>query len=195
MGDPVSRNSAVEEFQTQAMILVTIVGIMWGLEIIDVVVLGDHLNQLGIHPRQLSGLVGIPLAPFLHGGFRHLIANTVPLVTLGWFVMLRRTEDFWWVSIISVVVGGLGVWLIGGTGTVHIGASGVVFGYLGFLLLRGYFERSASSILFSIMIFCLYGGLVWGILPWQQRGISWEAHLFGFLGGVLAARLLARPVR
>jgi membrane associated rhomboid family serine protease len=89
----------------------------------------------------------------------------------------------------------LGVWLIGGTGTVHIGASGLVFGYLGFLLLRGYFERSASSILFSIMIFCLYGGLVWGILPWQQRGISWEAHLFGFLGGVLAARLLARPVR
>ncbi|MEY2978340.1 MAG: rhomboid family intramembrane serine protease [Prochlorotrichaceae cyanobacterium] len=195
MRDPVSRNSAVEEFQTQAMILVTIVGIMWGLEIIDVVFLRNHLNQLGIHPRRLSGLLGIPLAPFLHGGFRHLIANTVPLVTLGWLVMLRRTEDFWWVSIISVVVGGLGVWLIGGTGTVHIGASGLVFGYLGFLLLRGYFERSASSILFSIMIFCLYGGLVWGILPWQQRGISWEAHLFGFLGGVLAARLLARPVR
>jgi membrane associated rhomboid family serine protease len=99
------------------------------------------------------------------------------------------------VTIISVVVGGLGVWLFGGRGTVHIGASGVVFGYLGFLLLRGYFERSAGSILFSLMIFVLYGGLVWGILPWQQRGISWEAHLFGFLGGVLAARLLARPVR
>jgi membrane associated rhomboid family serine protease len=195
MRDHSSGNSALAEFQIQAITLVTIVGIMWGLEIIDVVLFGNRLDQLGIHPRQLSGLVGIPLAPFLHGDFRHLIANTVPFVTLGWLVMLRRTEDFWWVTIISVVVGGLGVWLFGGWGTVHIGASGVVFGYLGFLLLRGYFERSAGSILFSLMIFVLYGGLVWGILPWQQRGISWEAHLFGFLGGVLAARILARPVR
>jgi len=195
MRDHSSGNSALAEFQIQAITLVTIVGIMWGLEIIDAVLFGNHLNQWGIHPRQLNGLVGIPLAPFLHGDFRHLIANTVPFVTLGWLVMLRRTEDFWWVTIISVVVGGLGVWLFGGWGTVHIGASGVVFGYLGFLLLRGYFERSAGSILFSLMIFVLYGGLVWGILPWQQRGISWEAHLFGFLGGVVAARLLARPVR
>ena len=190
-----SVESAMSEFQTQATILAILVGIMWGLELIDLILLGNRLNQLGIHPRSLTGLLGIPFAPFLHGGLRHLIANTFPFITLGWLVMLRRTEDFWSVSFISMVVGGLGVWLIGGSGTVHIGASGLVFGYLGFLLLRGYFERSFSSIAFSLVILFLYGGLVWGILPWQQRGISWEAHLFGFVGGVLAARLLSKPVR
>jgi membrane associated rhomboid family serine protease len=89
-----------------------------------------------------------------------------------------------------MLVSGLGVWLFGASG-VHVGASGLIFGYLGFLLLRGYFERNFPSILLSLIVGFLYGGAIWGVLP-TQPGISWEGHLFGFIGGVLAARLLAR---
>jgi membrane associated rhomboid family serine protease len=103
--------------------------------------------------------------------------------------MLRRTSDFFVVSAIAMLVGGLGTWLFGAP-ALHIGASGVIFGYLGFLLLRGYFERKFASILFSVFVGILYGSLIWGVLP-GQPGISWEGHLFGFLGGVLAAKLLA----
>ncbi len=96
--------------------------------------------------------------------------------------MLRETSDFFWVSIISAIVSGLGTWVFGAPG-VHIGASGVIFGYLGYLLLRGYFERSAIAIAFSLGVGVFYGSLLWGILP-THIGISWEGHLFGFLGVV-----------
>ncbi|MEM5838721.1 rhomboid family intramembrane serine protease, partial [Pediococcus acidilactici] len=106
-------------------------------------------------------------------------------------IMLRETSDFFAVTAVTMVVGGLGTWLIGQTNSIHIGASGLVFGYLGFLLLRGYFERSVTAILFSIIVGSLYGGLLWGVLP-LRYGISWQGHLFGFIGGVLAARLVTR---
>jgi membrane associated rhomboid family serine protease len=177
------------EVKTQVTILGGLVALMWGIEIVDQV-LGGRLDVFGIYPRHIAGLQGILFAPFLHGNFPHLIANTVPFVTLGWLIMLRRTSDFFVVSAIAMVIGGLGTWLFGSP-AYHIGASGVIFGYLGFLLLRGYFERSIGSILFSVIVGVLYGGLIWGVLP-GQTGISWEGHLFGFLGGVVAARLLAK---
>lgn len=184
------------EVTAQIMILGSIVALMWGLEMIDLFLGGSSrscggLNQFGIFPRQAGGLRGILFAPLLHGGFAHLIANTIPFVTLGWLVMLRRTTDFFWVTIVAMLVGGLGTWLFGSRGC-HIGASGVIFGYLGYLLSRGYFERRIGSILFSLIVLVFYGGLLWGVLP-TQFGISWEGHLFGFLGGVVAARLLAEP--
>ncbi|GAB4374619.1 MAG: rhomboid family intramembrane serine protease [Elainellaceae cyanobacterium] len=184
------------EVSAQVIILGGFVAIMWGLEIIDLFLGGSSrfcggLNQFGIFPRQIAGLRGILFAPFLHGGFGHLIANTIPFATLGWLVMLRRTGNFFWVTAIAMVVGGLGTWLFGSPGC-HIGASGVIFGYLGFLLSRGYFERRIGSILFSLVVMVFYGGLLWGILP-TRFGISWEGHLFGFLGGVVAAKLLAEP--
>lgn len=178
------------ELRTQVVILGGLIGLMWAIEIIDQL-LGRALDQLGIKPRTISGLRGILFAPFLHGGFAHLIANTIPFLTLGWFVMLRRTSDFWIVSTIAMIVGGLGTWLIGAPYTVHIGASGVIFGYLGFLLFRGYFERSFTAILLSVIVVVLYGGLIWGVLP-GRIGVSWEGHLFGFIGGAIAARLLAQ---
>jgi membrane associated rhomboid family serine protease len=119
-----------------------------------------------------------------------LIANTIPFFILGWFVMLQETSDFFVVTAITMLVSGLGVWLFGSAG-LHVGASGLIFGYLGFLLLRGYFERNFPSILLSIIVGVLYGGAIWGVLP-TQPGVSWEGHLFGFIGGILAARLLAR---
>ncbi len=183
----------VNEVKSQVAILGGLVALMWGLEILDLF-LGGALNQFGIRPRSLIGLRGILFAPFLHGNLLHLIANTVPFVILGWLVMLRRTSDFWTVSLIVMLVAGLGTWLFAPPWTNHIGASGVVFGYLGFLLSRGYFERRIGSIVTSVVVGLLYGGMIWGVLP-GQIGISWQGHLFGFIGGIIAARLLAEPKR
>jgi membrane associated rhomboid family serine protease len=177
------------ELKTQGTILGGFVATIWVLEFVDVF-LGGALNRYGILPRNLIGLRGILFAPFLHGNFAHLIANTIPFLTLGWFVMLRETSDFFVVTGITMLVSGLGVWLIGSSG-LHIGASGVVFGYLGFLLARGYFERNIPSSLLSVIVGFLYGGAIWGVLP-TQPGVSWEGHLFGFVGGVIAARFLSQ---
>lgn len=179
------------ELKTHALILGGFIALIWILEIIDLFFLRGALNAYGIRPHTISGLRGILFAPFLHGGFGHLIANTIPFLILGWFVMLRETSDFFVVTAITMLTSGLGVWVFGSPYTVHIGASGLIFGYFGFLLLRGYFERSVLSIMFSLIVGLLYGGMIWGVLP-LQFGISWQGHLFGFIGGALAARLLAR---
>ena len=184
-------NALARELKSQGTILGGFVAAMWILEIVDIA-LGGALNAYGVRPHQLIGLRGILFAPFLHGSLGHLIANTIPFLILGWFVMLQETSDFFVVTAITMLVSGLGTWLIGPTNSIHIGASGLVFGYLGFLLLRGYFERNVPSILLSLVVGFLYGGTIWGVLP-IQYGVSWQMHLFGFLGGVIAARLLARP--
>ena len=178
------------ELKTQASILGGCVAIMWVLELIDLIVLHGSLNAYGILPRHIIGLRGILFAPFLHGGLAHLIANTIPFLTLGWFVMLQDTRDFFVVTAITMLVSGLGVWVFGAPGF-HIGASGLIFGYLGFLLLRGYFQRNFPSILLSLIVGFLYGGAIWGVLP-TTPGVSWEGHLFGFIGGVLSAYLLGK---
>ena len=105
--------------------------------------------------------------------------------------MLQETSDFFIVTGITMLVGGLGVWIFGVPGSIHIGASILIFGYLGFLLLRGYFQRNFASILLSLVVGVLYGGTVWGVLP-SQPGISWQGHLFGFIGGIIAARMIAK---
>ena len=183
-----------QEFKTQVLILGGLVAIFWGLEIVDSSFLRGSLDLYGIRPRSLIGLRGILFAPFLHGSFAHLAANTAPFLTLGWLVMLREMSDFFVVTIITMLVSGIGVWLTAPAYSIHIGASGLIFGYFGFLLLRGYFERSFAAILFSLIVGLLYGGIIWGVLP-LQYGISWQGHLFGFIGGAIAARLLARPKR
>lgn len=164
--------------------------IAWGLEAVDQFVVKRSLDQYGIRPRDLDGLWGILCAPLLHGGFGHLAANTVPFLVLGWFVLAGRKGDFFLVSVIVIVLGGAGVWLAAPANSVHIGASGLIFGYLGFLLSRGLFERSLGSILVAVIVGLLYGGLIFGVLP-GEPGVSWQGHLFGFVGGAIAAKLLA----
>jgi len=188
-----NERSIFSEFKSQVLTLLGLVVILWSIEIIDWLIFRGNLDQwFGIRPRTLDGLWGIACAPFLHGSFGHLFANTVPLITLGWLVMLRRTSDWFVVSVIAALCSGLGTWLIGAQNSTHIGASGVIFGYFGFLLLRGYFERSFVAIAFSLLVTVLYGGLILGTIPFLTApGISWEGHLFGFLGGVLAAWLLS----
>lgn len=181
----------VRELKTQAFILGGFIATFWILEIIDTFFMKGALNYYGIRPRNIHWLEGILFAPFLHGDFLHLAANTLPFATLGWLVMLQETSDFFIVTGITALVSGLGIWLFGESHTIHIGASGLIFGYLGFLLLRGYFQRNFISIILSAIVGFLYGSLLWGMLP-SLPGISWEGHFFGFVGGVLAARMLSR---
>jgi len=180
----------VQELKSHGIVLFGLVAFMWLVQIVNALVFQGRLAGLGVHPRTLSGLLGILFAPFLHGSFAHLIGNTLPLVVLGWFVMLRRKRDLLYVSASAALVGGLGTWLIGPSLSVHVGASVLVFGYLGYLLVRGFLERSFWSIAGSLAVFFLYGGALLGVLP-GDVGISWQSHLFGLLGGVLAARALA----
>ncbi|MGK3981978.1 rhomboid family intramembrane serine protease [Sorangium sp. So ce136] len=190
----IETRSITRELKLHAALLGGFVALLWSIEILDLVVFRGSLDALGIRPRTVPGLVGIALAPLLHGGFAHLAANTLPFVGLGWLIMLRKKRDLLLVTLVATLVGGLGVWLLGAPSSVHIGASGVIFGYFGFLLLRGWFERSALSIALSLVVGLVYGGMIWGVLP-TRMGISWEGHLFGFLGGVLAARLLGGRLR
>lgn len=158
------------------------------------VVTNNAVLAWGIHPRTKQGLWGILFAPFLHGSTEHLLANTVPLLVLGWLVMWRDAKHFIPVTLLSMLGAGLFAWTFGAPGSVHIGASGVVFGYLGFLMLAGWYTRSLGAIALSVLVTVLWGGLVFGVLP-GQPGISWQAHLGGFIGGVFAARTLARSTR
>lgn len=175
----------------QASILGGFVAVFWIVELVDWIFFQGALDAFGIHPRTAIGLWGILWAPFLHAGFGHLIANTIPFVVLGWFVLVGRLRDFIAVTLITMIVSGLGIWLIGGSRSIHLGASGLIFGYFGFLLLRGYFDRRFSSILWSLFVVVLYGGLLFGVLPRGNGvGISWQAHLFGFVGGGLSAYML-----
>jgi membrane associated rhomboid family serine protease len=178
------------EVRAQGKILGGLVGFMWVVHLVNALVFQGHLVALGVHPRTLFGLVGVLFAPFLHGSFSHLVSNTMPMLVLGAFVMMRRKRDLAIVSALSALVGGLGTWLIAPAATVHVGASILVFGYLGYLLARGFVEKKLGSILGSLAVFFLYGGALFGVLP-GQAGISWQGHLFGFLGGAIAAKLLA----
>jgi membrane associated rhomboid family serine protease len=162
------------------------VALLWGIECINAL-LNHRLNRWGILPRTLTGLVGIPLSPFLHGSFAHLILNTVPLATLGSFVALYGTRIFLAVSLWIMLLSGAALWLFGRS-AYHVGASSVLFGYFGYLVARGWYERSVTAVLVAFLTLVLYGGIVWGALPMRPY-ISWEGHLFGLLAGVLVARL------
>ncbi|MFN9174299.1 MAG: rhomboid family intramembrane serine protease [Synechocystis sp.] len=177
--------------QNQFTIIASFVAIFWVVELLDIFVFHHHLDQFGIRSHNLVGLRGILFAPFLHGGLGHLIANTIPFIILAWLVMLQETSDFWIVTIITMIVGGLGVWVFAPSNTLTVGASILIFGYLGFLLFRGYFQRNIASIALSLLVLFIYGGALWGIFP-GRAGISWQGHLFGFIGGAIAAKLIAK---
>lgn len=174
------------ELVGHCMRLGVIVAVLWSIEFIDLILWGVDLDQYGVRPRTWMGLRNIGLAPFLHHGFFHLIANTIPFFLLGMLVMLRGVRQFVYVSILAALISGLGVWIFGASYTVHLGISGVIFGFMGFLLGYGYLERSIQSIVLAVLAFFFYGGMLWGVLPlWP--GVSWLGHLFGFIGGALAA--------
>ena len=171
------------------LLLLGCVALLWSIECVNAL-LNHRLNRWGILPRTFTGLVGIPLSPFLHGSFAHLLLNTVPLATLGSFVALYGTRVFLAVSLWIILLSGAALWLLGRS-AYHVGASSVLFGYFGYLVARGWYERSVTALLVAFLTLVLYGGIVWEILPTQPY-ISWEGHLFGLLAGVLVARLGTR---
>lgn len=161
--------------------------VMWALEALDVLLRG-WLDSAGIQPRDVDGLLGVLLAPFLHDGFQHLLANTLPLLVLGALVATGGRAVFWRVTGTVVVLGGLGTWLIAPANSITIGASGVVFGYLGYLLVLGVRTRHWLDLLVGLLVLVLYGGLLLGALPWAvDANVSWQAHLCGALAGGVAA--------
>lgn len=155
---------------------------LYGLLVDDGVV-----YALAVVPRRLDGLVGVLGAPLVHGSFAHLAANTLPLLVLGGMVAVRGAVYYVTTTLAIAVLGGLGLWLLGRSAA-HAGASGVIFGYFGFLVGRGYYERSLPSVAVAVLVAVVYGGMIGGVLPRDDR-VSWEAHLFGLLAGGVCARL------
>ncbi|UZJ23872.1 rhomboid family intramembrane serine protease [Rhodococcus antarcticus] len=173
---------------------VAFVALLWVLEVVDQTTgsaLDAEVFANGITPRDTDGLVGILLAPLLHGGFGHLAGNTVPLLVLGFLLLLSGVPRALAVTAVVWLTAGAGVWLVGAPG-VHLGASVLVFGWLAFLLVRGVFARNLGQVALGLVLLVVYGGVLWGVLP-GDPGVSWEGHLFGALGGIGAAAVLARP--
>jgi len=165
-------------------VVVALLAVMWVVEVIDLIP-GTDLDRWGVRPRTTQGLLGIVLAPFLHTGFGHVVANTVPFVVLGAFIALGSVSRFLQVSVIVGLTSGLGTWLFASPGTVHIGASGLVFGYLTYLVARGFIARRILWIAGGVLALMFYGGILWGLLP--RPGVSWTGHVFGAVSGVVAA--------
>ncbi|MGK0338716.1 MAG: membrane associated rhomboid family serine protease [Candidatus Azotimanducaceae bacterium] len=166
-----------------------LVGVIWTVEFLNGLI-GHRLNVFGIFPRRLESLPGILFWPLLHGGYGHLIVNTTPLLVMGFFVALRGVRTFVFSSLLILILAGLGVWLFGRP-AFHIGASGLVFGYFGFLVALAWFERSLFTFSIACLVLFYYGGIIFGILP-RDEFVSWEGHLFGLLAGIVAANLFAR---
>jgi membrane associated rhomboid family serine protease len=163
---------------------------LWLLEVADTLT-GNRLDNLGIHAQEIDGLPGIISAPFLHAGWDHLISNSVPFFVLGFLVLLGGLARWLLSSLISIISSGVAAWLLTPGQVVILGASGLIFGWLTYLLARGLWSRRPGQVAVAVLVLVFYGGLIFGVLP-GQAGVSWQAHLGGAVGGVLAAWLLHR---
>jgi membrane associated rhomboid family serine protease len=173
------------------VVLGTIVSIMWIVEAVNSLDSSRLSQSDGIYPRNVDHIWAIFTAPFLHFSFQHLIANTVPFLFMGVIIALQGAKRLVLVSLIVIVVGGVGTWLIAPSGTDTAGASGVVFGYATYLLARGFFNRSALELLTGLIVGVVWGGaLLSSIVP--HTGVSWQGHVCGAIGGVVAAYVLRR---
>jgi membrane associated rhomboid family serine protease len=181
--------------------IISFVALLYIVELFDQLD-GHRWDDNGIRPQETDGLWGILFAPLLHANWAHLAANTGPALVLGFLVALAGLSRFLWATAIIWIVGGFGTWLIGNMGspcgkTDHIGASGLIFGWLTFLLVFGFFIRSGWQIFIGLLVLVVYGGVLWGAVPVLNvcGGVSWQGHLCGGIAGVLAAYLLSSPER
>ncbi|MFC4496594.1 rhomboid family intramembrane serine protease [Streptomyces ovatisporus] len=173
--------------RTAAKLILAWVALLWVLEAVDYVT-GHALDTFGIVPRQQSELVDVVPAAFMHFGFGHLVANTLPLLVLGFLAALRGAARFLAVALTIIVVSGVGVWLVAPDASNTAGASGLIFGLFGYLLVRGFVDRRITDVAMGGVVAVLYGSILWGVLP-TDGGISWQGHLFGLVGGIVAAFL------
>ena len=178
-------------WRESAEVLRDCVILTWIVSLMNMLLLGNGLGKLfGIRPRQPLGLLGIVFSPLLHRDIGHLIANTVPFLVLGWFILVQGelggNSGFYTITVTILLIGGLGTWLFG-RDAIHLGASGLIFGYIGFLLINGYEVQTLLTIGFAIIVFLMYGNQLWSMLPSSNENtVSWEGHLFGFIGGIVA---------
>lgn len=174
--------------KTRILVLMICVGVVWGVSGFVLLSNNDLLAyHLAVIPRDFGSLPGILGMPFVHGSWWHLISNTMPLLILGGMVLFRGIRYFGAVTFMIMLLGGVLLWCFG-RNAAHIGASGLAFGYLGFLVTRGFYERSWQSIGVAALVVFLYGGMIFGVVP-RDDGVSWEAHLFGLLAGMVVARV------
>lgn len=179
----------VTKFQTDFKILGYLFIIIWGLRLLDGVILKGRLNnKLGLIPRQPLNPLRFVFFNLLHGDRQHLFANTPALLILGGLTMLPETRDFWIVTAVTALTGGLGVWRFGKGPTV--GASGLIMGYFGFIISRGFFAKDSDQVLFAMAILIFYSWMFRQIVP-NQPMVSREGHFFGFVGGLLAAWIIS----
>lgn len=181
----VSRAAQRPAWQVAAIATLAFVAALWAIELLDVA-LSNRLDGWGIRPRSGEGLLGILAAPLLHGGWDHLSANTVPALVLGFLTLATGVARGLAATAVIWVLGGLAVWLVAGSGSVHLGASGLVFGWITYLLVQGFVDHKLWEIVIGIVVLLVYGGVLWGVLP-GQPGVSWQGHLFGAVAGVVAA--------
>ncbi|MEX3983648.1 rhomboid family intramembrane serine protease [Paraburkholderia sp. EG287A] len=183
--------SLVEQLKARVVLLGMFVGSMWVTYFASATLPFLHLNRHGVVPRTLSGLQGILFSPWLHASMFHIMANTPGLLVLGWLCTWPRIANFWQATAGAMLGAGLCAWLLGAPYSIHIGASGVVFGYAGYLVARGYYTRDFLSVLVALFVASSYGiSMFFGVLP-LTPGVSWQSHLGGAIGGILAARLAA----
>lgn len=179
----------MKPFAFQMRVVLTLGALLIVIEVANLLT-GNALNQFGVVPRSLAHLPYIFTAPLLHGSPTHLMANLVPLLLFMWLTMQWGKRPFIIATLSALLIGGLGVWLVGRSAT-HIGASGMVYGYFGFLVLAGFRVNKIRYLVISIIVAALYGGMLVGVLP-TSKFISFEYHLFGFIGGLFAAWHWAR---
>lgn len=178
-------------WRESAEVLRDCVLVTWIVSLLNMFLLGNGLGRLlGIRPRQPIGLLGVAFSPFIHRDIAHLTANTLPFLILGWFILVQGelggNSGFYTITITILLIGGLGTWLFG-RDAIHLGASGLIFGYIGFLLINGYQVQTLLTIGFAIIVFLMYGNQLWSMLPSSNENkVSWEGHLFGFVGGIVA---------
>lgn len=177
-----------EPWRRRGGALLATVGVIWIVSLYGLLVDQGLQFALAVRPRSVKGLAGVLGMPFVHGSMTHLLANTVPMLIFGGILVSRGIGYFFKVSLAIMVLGGAALWLFG-RDSAHIGASGVVFGYFGFLVVRGFYERRLSSLAAALFVIVLYGGMIFGVLP-RDDHISWEAHLVGLLAGGLWARAI-----
>jgi membrane associated rhomboid family serine protease len=188
-------DSLFAQLRARIFLLGAFVGSMWVIFFLSAALPFLQLNRHGVVPRTLSGLQGILFAPWLHANVMHIVSNTGPLIILGWLCMWPRIANFWQATIGAMLGAGLCAWLLGAPYTVHIGASGLVFGYAGYLVARAYYTRQILAMLVALFVAGSYGlTMFFGVMP-VYPGVSWQSHLGGALGGILAARAAARSLR
>ncbi|MFF7483938.1 rhomboid family intramembrane serine protease [Streptomyces luteogriseus] len=191
MSDPRAGWSNGDRALTAGKLMLAWVALLWLLEAVDAVT-GHALDGFGVTPRDPSELADVVPSSFIHFGFAHLAANTVPLLVLGFLAALAGLRRFLLVCALIIVVDGLGVWLIAPAGTNTAGASGVIFGLFGFLLVTGFVERRPLGVLAGVLVAAVWGGSILAGLAPTQAGVSWQGHLLGLVAGVTAAFVFRR---